>query len=484
MCRTEGECGCGKDDYMDRISAKGINREIFALAIPSILANITVPIVGMVDIAVAGHQPAGGISAATFIGGASIGSMLFDLLYWNFSFLRVGTGGMTAQAYGRGDTRECANILTRGLGISLGVAVLFWLLQWAFVQLAFLCIDCTPEVRELATRYFYIRIMAAPATLSLMAFKGWFIGMQDGVSPMITDLVVNGVNIVVSIYLSLGFSLGPFVFEGVGFSGIAWGTVIAQYCGLLVAVAILLCKFRRKVFSDYVWPDVKAAFRGGETRRYFTMNADLVVRSLSFIGIYVSFSVIAAHFGDMPLAISSIMLQVLLLFSYFTDGFAYAGEAMSGKYIGAGNRTGLRLTVRYTFLWSGLVSLLFMAFYRFGGEWMLEIMTNDSAVIDGCAPYMFWLLLMPLVGCAAFTWDGIYIGATAARPIRNTMLLSTAAFLASYFILAAIFKPDGVMAVHLLLAAYFVHLVVRAVALTFDYRRTVLVKVSKASDNA
>ncbi len=467
---------------MNIVSSKGINREIFALALPSILANITVPIVGMVDIAVAGHQPAGGLSAATFIGGASIGSMLFDLLYWNFTFLRVGTGGMTAQAYGRGDTRECANILVRGLGISLAVAAAFWLLQWVFVQLAFLCIDCTPEVRGLATEYFYIRIMAAPATLSLMAFKGWFIGMQDGVSPMITDLVVNGVNIFVSIYLSLGFSVGRFVFDGVGFSGIAWGTVIAQYCGLAAAVAILLGKFRRKVFAGFGTDDIRNAFRGGETRRYFTMNADLVVRSLSFIGIYVSFSVIAAHFGDMTLAVSSIMLQVLLLFSYFTDGFAYAGEAMSGKYIGAGNRRGLRLTVRYTFLWSFIVSLLFMVFYHFGGEWMLEIMTDDRAVIDGCAPYMFWLMLMPLVGCAAFTWDGIYIGATAARPIRNTMLAATAAFLATYFILAAVFPPDGVTAVHFLLAAYFVHLFIRAAALTFDYRRTVLVKVSEASE--
>ncbi len=463
---------------MNGISARGINKEIFTLALPSILANITVPIVGMVDIAVAGHQPAGGLSAATFIGGASIGSMLFDLLYWNFSFLRVGTGGMTAQAYGRGDTRECANILTRGIGISFGVAVLFWILQWVFVQFAFLCIDCTPEVRELATRYFYIRIIAAPATLSLMAFKGWFIGMQDGVSPMITDLVVNGVNIAVSIYLSLGFTLGSFTFEGVGFSGIAWGTVAAQYCGLVTAVAIVLGKFRRRVFSGYGRKDVKAAFRGGETRRYFTMNADLVVRSLSFIGIYVSFSVIAAHFGDMTLAVSSIMLQVLLLFSYFTDGFAYAGEAMSGKYIGAGHRAGLRLTVRYTFIWSGLVCLLFMVFYYFGGEWMLEVMTNDREVIDGCAPYMFWLMVMPAFGCVAFTWDGIYIGATAARPIRNVMLLSTASFLASYFILAAVFRPDGAMAVHLLLAAYFAHLVVRSVALTFDYRRTVLSRVS------
>ena len=459
---------------MNAITAKSINREIFTLAIPSILANITVPIVGMVDIAVAGHQPEGGLAAATFIGGASIGSMLFDLLYWNFSFLRVGTGGMTAQAYGRGDMRECANILTRGVGISFGVAAVFWLLQWVFVQFAFLFIDCTPEVRELASQYFYIRIIAAPATLSLMAFKGWFIGMQDGISPMVTDLVVNGMNIFVSIFLSLGFTLGSFTFDGIGFSGIAWGTVAAQYTGLAVAVAIVLGKFRKRVFTGYGRDGVRKAFRGGETRRYFTMNIDLVVRSLSFIGIYAGFSIIAAHFGDMTLAVSSIMLQVLLLFSYFTDGFAYAGEAMSGKYIGAGSRRGLRLTVRYTFIWSAAVCLLFMFFYRFGGEWMLEVMTSDAAVIEGCAPYMSWLYVMPVFGCIAFTWDGIYIGATAARPIRNTMIFSTLAFLATYFILAASIHPDGVMAVHLLLAAYFVHLVVRSVALTVDYRRTVL----------
>lgn len=459
---------------MEGISVKGINREIFSLALPSILANITVPIVGMVDIAVAGHQPEGGLAAATFIGGASIGSLLFDLLYWNFSFLRVGTGGMTAQAYGRGDMRECANILVRGLGISFSVAAVFWLLQWVFVQFAFLFIDCTPEVRELASQYFYIRIIAAPATLSLMAFKGWLIGMQDGISPMITDLVVNGMNIVVSILLSLGFSLGSFTFGGIGFSGIAWGTVVAQYSGLAAAVLLVGRKFRRKVFTGYGREEIRAAFRGGETRRYFTMNIDLVVRSLSFIGIYAGFSIIAAHFGDMTLAVSSIMLQILLLFSYFTDGFAYAGEAMSGKYIGAGNRRGLRLTVRYTFIWSAAVCLVFMAFYGFGGHWMLEVMTSDADVIDACAPYMFWLFVMPVFGCIAFTWDGIYIGATAARPIRNTMIISTLAFLASYFILAAFFHPDGVMAVHLLLAAYFVHLVVRSAALTVDYRKTVL----------
>lgn len=183
---------------------KAINRDILKLAIPSILANITVPIVGMVDVAVAGHLDG---AVATMIGGIAIGTMLFDLLYWNFGFLRVGTGGLTAQAFGKGDRKECARILTRALGISLACALVLIAIQWIFVKAAFLVVDCTPEVRDLASEYFFIRIWAAPATLSLMAFKGWFIGMQDSVSPMVTDFVVNGMNVLMSIVLALVYSL-------------------------------------------------------------------------------------------------------------------------------------------------------------------------------------------------------------------------------------------------------------------------------------
>ena len=211
---------------------KTINKDILKLAIPSILANITVPLVGMVDIAVAGHLDA---NAATLIGGIAIGTMLFDLLYWNFGFLRVGTGGLTAQAFGKGNRGECAKIFARSLGIALACALLLILIQWIFVKAAFLVIDCTPEVRELASRYFFIRIWAAPATLSLMAFKGWFIGMQDSVSPMAVDLTVNGTNVLMSFVLALGIK--SWGYEGMGFAGIAAGTVVAQYTGLAVAVA-------------------------------------------------------------------------------------------------------------------------------------------------------------------------------------------------------------------------------------------------------
>ena len=177
----------------------GINRDILKLALPSILANITVPLVGMVDIAVAGHLD---VESATLIGGIAIGSMLFDLLYWNFGFLRIGTGGLAAQAFGRGDRRECARILLRALALSLAISLLLIAIQWIYVKAAFLVVDCTPQVRELASRYFFIRIWAAPATLALMALKGWFIGMQDSVSAMVADITVNGMNVLLSIVLA------------------------------------------------------------------------------------------------------------------------------------------------------------------------------------------------------------------------------------------------------------------------------------------
>lgn len=464
---------------------KPINKDILKLAIPSILANITVPIVGMVDIAVAGHLD---FQAATMIGGIAIGTMLFDLLYWNFGFLRVGTGGLTAQAYGRGDRKECARIFVRAVGIALACALALIAIQWVFVKAAFLVVDCTPEVRELASKYFFIRIWAAPATLSLMAFKGWFIGMQDSVSPMSVDLTVNGMNVLMSIVLALGIE--PLGYAGMGFAGIAAGTVAAQYSGLLVAVLLMFFRYRRNTISTLQPQDLKEVFKGSETRRFFVMNTDLFVRSLCFIAIYIGFTVISARYGDLLLAVSSIMMKLLMIFSYFTDGFAYAGEAMTGKYIGAKDGLMLRQTVKWTFVWSMGIALIFMGIYQFAGVPLLKMMTSDPMVVEASVEYLPWLLLMPVIGCAAFTWDGIYIGATASKAIRNSMLWAVVAFAAVWFAgilcLGQMVQPDmalpvegstryGRLAMHILMAAYFAHLLARTVYLSVRYRKTVII---------
>ena len=294
-----------------------LHRDILRLAVPSILANITVPLVGMVDIAVAGHLGAtGGLSAAAFIGGISIGAMLFDMLYWNFGFLRAGTGGLAAQAYGRfhiGEEEAAGDIavtLKRALGIAAVSGLALIALQWVVVQVAFLLVECTPEVQNLATQYFYIRIWAAPATLSLFAFKGWFIGMQDTVRPMICDLLVNAVNILLSIGLAFGYAGLP----ELGFRGVAWGTFIAQWTGFTYAVFAV---WRR--YGSFFRKDSSATLGNGSWRAFFVLNRDLFLRSVCMIAVYIGFTMISARYGDMMLAVGAILMKLLMIFSYFTD---------------------------------------------------------------------------------------------------------------------------------------------------------------------
>ena len=460
---------------------ENINKSILKLAVPSILANITVPLVGLVDMAVAGHLGTSGtMETASLIGGIAVGAMLFDLLYWNFGFLRAGTGGLVAQAYGGGDMAQAGKILSRALGLALMCSLFLIAVQVLFVKGAFLVVDCSPEVRELAERYFYIRIWAAPATLSLMAFKGWFIGMQDAVSPMVTDLVVNVLNAGVSIILALGFRTRGFSFDGMGFDGIAWGTVAAQYSGLLAAAFILAVRYRKKIAGSFEAADMLSSFAGKGAREFFSLNLDLFLRSLCLICIYIGFTSIAASYGDLALATAAILMKLMMLFSYFTDGFAYAAEALAGKSIGAHNPAHLMLAVRGVFNWSMILMVMAVVVYALCTTAFVGLLTDDdAAVTDAAGKYLIWLMTMPVLGCAAFVWDGIFIGATAAKPMRNAMLLSTVFFFLSYFVWTALAGHDrdaffGESAIHGLLFGYLVHLAVRVIYLQARFRKDVL----------
>ena len=452
-----------------------LHRDILRLAVPSILANITVPLVGMVDIAVAGHLGASGnLGAAALIGGISIGTMLFDMLYWNFGFLRGGTGGLTAQAYGRfhaGDQAAAGDItatLKRALGIAFGSGLVLVALQWVVVQVAFLLVTCSPEVQTLATQYFYIRIWAAPATLSLFAFKGWFIGMQDTVRPMICDLLVNAVNILLSIGLAFGYAGLP----ALGFKGIAYGTLIAQWTGFAYAS---LAVWRRygALFKAHPQPTENHGWK-----EFFVLNRDLIIRSLCMIAVYIGFTMISARYGDMMLAVGAILMKLLMIFSYFTDGFAYAGEALTGRFIGEGSPDGVRSTIRQTFVWSLGVTVLFFLVYGVGGVPLLRLMTSDPSVVDAGREFIPWLLLMPVIGCPAFTWDGIFTGATASKDLRNATLWCVVGFFGVWFAGLGLLRSlagtvPETRAIHLLMAAYFTHLFVRALYLTLRWRKAI-----------
>ncbi len=495
-----------------------LHRDILRLAVPSILANITVPLVGMVDIAVAGHLGAsGGLGAAALIGGISIGTMLFDMLYWNFGFLRGGTGGLTAQAYGRyhaGAEEAAGDIavtLKRALGIAFGSGLILVALQWVVVQVAFLLVECSPEVQTLATQYFYIRIWAAPATLSLFAFKGWFIGMQDTVRPMACDLLVNATNILLSVGLAFGYAGLP----ELGFAGVAWGTLLAQWTGFLYASLAVWRRygifFRPSPPAQHVAENEngtkrtlsRAEARGREQncpetfspectvmtdqnpgrtnsswRAFFVLNRDLFLRSVCMIAVYIGFTMISARYGDMMLAVGAILMKLLMIFSYFTDGFAYAGEALTGRFIGEGSQDGVRSTIRQTFLWSLGVTALFFLVYGVGGVPLFHLMTSDPSVVDAGREFIPWLLLMPVIGCPAFTWDGIFTGATASKDLRNSTVWCVVGFFGVWFIGIAIVRTllgsvPETLAIHVLMAAYFTHLAVRAAYLTLRWRKAV-----------
>ena len=437
------------------------------MAVPSILANITIPLVGLVDTAIIGH-----ISDAAAIGGIAIGTMLFDLLYWNFGFLRVGTSGLTAQAFGESGKRkeesekvpkECRKILVRSLSISLIAALLIWAIQWFFVMAVLAIVPCSAEVAEVAKRYFFVRIWAAPATLMLMALRGWFIGMQDTKSPMAIDILVNVVNMGASYYLAVHTPLG--------ITGVAWGTFIAQYSGLVLAVLIMVFKYG---IVHIGLRETIEAMQEPETKRMMALNGDLFIRSLCFMVVYVGFTSIASKYGDTELAVSSILMKLFMLFSYFVDGFAYAGEALVGKAFGeakevSGERFEVRGVVRILFNWSIGVGLIFTVIYAIWGRESIELMTNDAEVLNASLSYIGWLIAMPIVSTLAFMWDGIYVGATAGKEIRNAMIWAAVAFVVAY---AGCFTWLGIQALYI---AYFAHLIARVIYLTMKYEKIVCI---------
>ena len=451
---------------------KAINKDILRLAIPSILANITIPLVGIVDTAIVGH-----LSDASAIGGIAIGTMLFDLLYWNFGFLRIGTSGLTAQAYGRSQlsavssqpSDECRRILTQSVSIALIAALVIWAIQWVFVTAVLAIVPCSAEVAAVARKYFYVRIWAAPATLCLFTFKGWFIGMQDTKSPMAIDILVNVVNMAASYALA--------VYTPLGGVGVAWGTLIAQYSGLLLALIILFARyFGKSLFRNF--EEWRAAMQWKAIKRMMSLNGNLFIRSLCFMVVYVGYTSLASLYGDTELAVSSIMMKLFMFFSFFVDGFAYAGEALVGKEWGkvpsdqvpsdqvpTTKDNGVNAVVRALFLWALAVGAIFTAIYGIWGKGSIALLTSDAAVLEASTKYIGWLIAMPIISTLAFMWDGVYVGATAGVQIRNSMIWAAAGFVLGY---ALTYRFVGAQALYI---GYFAHLIARAAYLTIEWRK-------------
>ena len=394
-----------------------MNRKILQLAIPSIVSNITVPLLGLVDVAIVGH-----LGSASYIGAIAVGGMLFNMIYWIFGFLRMGTSGMTAQAYGKWDLTEVVRTLLRAVGVGLLISLGLWILQSPILRGAFVLIDATEEVKRWASLYFNICIWGAPAILGLYGFAGWFIGMQNSRFPMFIAITQNIVNIAAS--LCFVFVLGMKV------EGVALGTLIAQYAGLFMAFALWLKYYGRlKAYIDW-----NGLWGGEEMRRFFSVNSDIFFRTLCLVAVTTFFTSTGARQGDVILAVNTLLMQLFTLFSYIMDGFAYAGEALAGRFIGAKNDVGLRRCIRLLFLWGIGLSLSFTILYAFLGRDFLGLLTNDTSVIEASGDYFYWVLAIPLCGFSAFLWDGIFIGATATRQMLYSMLVASATFFIIYYL--------------------------------------------------
>jgi MATE family multidrug resistance protein len=403
-----------------------MNKHILKLAIPNIITNITVPLLGMVDLAIVGH-----IGDKTHIGAIAIGTMIFNFIYWNFGFLRMGTSGFTAQAYGARDLSETMKILVRGTLMALCIACLLLVLQRPIAWFALSVVDGSDEMERLASLYFRVRIWAAPATLCLYSLKGWFIGMQNARIPMIIAILINILNIVFSLLFVFGFDMD--------IVGVAWGTVLAQYGGLLMAILFWLLYYRR--FLRYL--SLRESIRLSSMRHFFRVNTDIFIRSLCLVSVFTFIPVAGAKMGDTILAVNTLLMQFFIVFSYIMDGFAYAGEALTGKYIGAKDKLNLRMTIRLLFRWGLALSTLFVLCYAFAGENLLWLITNDASIIEHAHRFYWWVLLIPFAGYAAFLWDGIFIGATASKIMRNVMMLSTLLFFIIYVIFSGYLENNA-----------------------------------------
>ncbi len=417
-----------------------INKRILQIAVPSIISNITVPLLGLIDVTIVGH-----LGAAAYIGAIAVGGMLFNIIYWIFGFLRMGTSGMTSQAYGKHDLDEVARLLLRSVGVGLLIAIILVALQYPIRKLAFTFIQTTEEVERLATLYFRICIWGAPAMLGLYGFAGWFIGMQNSRFPMYIAITQNIVNIAASLCFVYLFHMKV--------AGVAWGTLTAQYTGFLMAL-LLWRRYYGGLKKHVAWHEV---LKKEAMLRFFQVNRDIFLRTLCLVIVTLFFTSAGAAQGEIVLAVNTLLMQLFTLFSYIMDGFAYSGEALVGKYVGANNQPALCRTVRQLFIWGVGLSTGFTLLYFFGGKSFLGLLTNETSVIREAENYFYWVLAIPLTGFAAFLWDGIFIGATATRQMFYSMLVASGSFFLVYYSL------HEWMGNHALWLAFIVYLSLRGI---------------------
>lgn len=441
------------------------DRQILNIALPSIVSNITVPLLGLIDVAITGHM-----GSAAFVGAIAVGGMLFNIIYWLFVFLRMGTSGMTAQAFGARHMTEVVTLLVRAVSVAIALSVILLCIQVPVRELSLAIISPSPEVAALARTYFNICVWGAPASLVLFVLTGWFLGMQNSRAPMAVAIIQNVANIVLSLVLVYGF--------GMKIEGVAIGTVGAQYVGLVSALIFLFYGYRRLAVYRPVYLDrgksrgeKRYALRTEELpglARFFMLNKDIFLRTLCLIFVHFFFISAGAKQGDSALAVNALMMQLYLLYSYIMDGFAFAGEAMVGKAIGAKAHDVYMDTVKRLFVWGTFMMVVFVVLYSFFGDDILTLLTDDSSVREAAKEYHWWTLLLPVCSMAAFIWDGIYIGATNTKGMLISMASGMVTFFVLYMSLSSMFGN------HALWLAFNGYMLMRGLSQTLLFKKSLV----------
>ena len=432
---------------MIRVTARKeiTHRRVLQISIPIVISNATVPILGAVDTGVVGQ-----LGLAAPIGAVGLGALILSTFYWIFGFLRMGTVGLTAQAAGKGDQSEVAALLTRGLLIGLGAGLVLMLGQIPLFWLAFKAAPASVEVESLARDYMQIRIWSAPAAIALFAITGWLIAQERTRAVLVLQLWMNGVNIALDLWFVLGL--------GWGVQGVALATFLAEWSGL--ALGLWFCK---SVFADRLWRVWDQVFHRGRWNQMMRVNTDILIRSLLLQAMFVTFLFMGSGMGDTTLAANQVLMQFLMITSYGLDGFAFAAEALVGKALGAGRRATLRRAALLTTGWAVVVSAGLTVVFWAAGPAVIDLMAKAEDVQDTARVYLPYVIAVPLISVAAFMLDGIFIGATATRDMRNMMLLSFLVFACSILSLVPLLGNHG------LWAALLVSFVARAMTLGWRY---------------
>lgn len=421
------------------------HRRVLTVALPVVLSNATVPILGAVDTGVVGQ-----LGLAAPIGAVGIGAIALTAIYWIFGFLRMGTAGLTAQASGAGRKGEVSALLSRGMIIGLVAGFIIMALQVPLIWLALQTAPASSEVESLAQSYMGIRIYGAPAAIGIYAVTGWLIGLERTRGVLIVQLWMNGLNIVLDLWFVLGL--------GWGVEGVAIATLIAEWSGLLLG--LWLC---RDALKTPAWKDWPRVFERAQMILFARVNRDILLRSVMLQAIFLSFVFLGARFGDVTLAANHVLLQFLEITAFSMDGFAIAAETLVGQSMGARSVARVRRAAVLTSFWGLIIVLCTATAFALFGPWIIDVMTTSPEVRTEARVYLPYMVAAPLVGCAAWMLDGIFIGATRSADMRNMMALSAVIYLIALLILMPMVGNHG------LWLALLISFIARGITLGWKY---------------